>query len=42
MSLDLTIKTNKLIRHISTGVYIREDGCIKELKTIDELEPHTR
>ncbi len=40
MSLDLTIKTNKLIRHVSTGVYIREDGCTKELKTIDDVKKH--
>ncbi len=38
MSLDLTIKTNKLIRHVSTGVYIREDGTECYLFTFKILE----
>lgn len=38
MSLDLTIRTDKLIRHVSTGVYIRENGETIELKTIEDVK----
>ena len=40
MSLDLKIRTNKLIRHVSTGVYIRENGETIELKTIEDIKKY--
>lgn len=40
MGLDLIISTNKKIEHRTTGIYIREGGMNKELKTIDEVRKH--
>lgn len=40
MSLDLYIKSNTPVLHRGTGVYIRENGETKELKTKQEVLTH--
>lgn len=40
MSLDLTITTTKIVRHVSTGVFIRENGHNVELETMKEVRRH--
>ena len=40
MGLDLYIETNEQIKHRTTGVYIREGGMNKELKTIEEVKKY--
>lgn len=37
MSLDLYLESLSPVRHRGTGVFIREDGARRELKTIDEV-----
>ena len=37
MSLDLYSKSTKPVRHRGTGVFVREDGQTRELKTVDEV-----
>ena len=37
MSLDLYLKSTKPVRHRGTGVFVREDGQTRELKTVDEV-----
>lgn len=37
MSLDLYIKSRTPVAHRGTGVYIREEGSIRELKTKEEV-----
>ena len=38
MSLDLYIKTSTPVIKRGTGVYVREDGKTKELKTMAEVK----
>ena len=38
MGLDLTIRSDKLYKSKGTGVFVRDSGGIKELKTIDEIK----
>ena len=38
MSLDLYVKSPRPVRHRGTGVFVREDGQTRELKTIDEVK----
>ena len=40
MSLDLYIKTKTPVIKRGTGVYVREDGKTKELKTMAEVKEH--
>ena len=40
MSLDLYIKSKKPVVKRGTGVYVREDGKTKELKTMAEVKEH--
>ena len=40
MGLDLYIETREKIKHQTTGVYIRENGMNKELKTIEEVKKY--
>lgn len=40
MSLDLYIGSSRPIRHRGTGVYIRDNGQTRELKTIEEIKSH--
>ena len=40
MSLDLYIKTNAPVIKRGTGVYVREDGKNRELKTMAEVQEH--
>lgn len=40
MGLDLTIKTKNKILHSGTGVFIRENGMNRELKTLDEVKQY--
>lgn len=40
MSLDLSLKSTKPVRHRSTGVFIRKDGATRELETIEEVKEH--
>lgn len=40
MSLDLYLKSSKPVRHRGTGVFVRENGCTRELKTLDEVKAH--
>lgn len=40
MSLDLYIKSKKLVKHRGTGVHVRENGQTRELKTIEEVRAH--
>ena len=40
MSLDLYIKSKKPVVKRGTGVYVREDGKTKELKTMAEVQEH--
>lgn len=37
MSLDLYIKSNTPVKHRGTGIYIREQGGTRELKTKEEV-----
>ncbi|MBR1500172.1 MAG: hypothetical protein IJ615_11215 [Bacteroidaceae bacterium] len=38
MSLDLYLKSQRPVRHRGTGVFVREDGQTRELKTLDEVK----
>lgn len=38
MSLDLYIKSNYPVKHRGTGVFVRDNGQTRELKTIDEVK----
>ena len=40
MSLDLYLRSRKPVRHRGTGVYVREDGETRELRTMDEVKEH--
>lgn len=40
MSLDLYLISTKPVRHRGTGVFIREDGRTRELRTLDEVKAH--
>ena len=40
MSLDLYLRSRKPVRHRGTGVYVREDGVTRELRTMDEVKEH--
>lgn len=40
MSLDLYIRSQRPVRHQGTGVYVRDNGQTRELKTIDEVRQH--
>ena len=40
MSLDLYIKSSRPVRHRGTGVFIREDGRTRELRTMEEVKAH--
>ena len=40
MGLNLYIETNEKNKHRTTGVYIRENGMNKELKTIEEVKKY--
>ena len=40
MSLDLYVKSRTPIRHRGTGVFIRDNGQTRELKTIEEVKAH--
>lgn len=40
MSLDLDIISTKPVKHKGTGVYVRKDGEVVELKTIDEIKAY--
>lgn len=37
MSLDLYLKSTRPVRHRGTGVFVREDGQTRELKTVEEV-----
>ena len=40
MSLDLYLKSSRPVRHRGTGVFVREDGRTRELRTLKEVEEH--
>ena len=40
MSLDLYLKSSKTVHHRGTGVFVRDNGCTRELKTIEEVKEH--
>lgn len=40
MSLDLYIKSHQPVKHRGTGVFIRDNGQTRELKTIEEVKTH--
>lgn len=40
MSLDLYIYSRRPVRHQGTGVFVRDNGQTRELKTIDEVQYH--
>ena len=40
MSLDLYIYSRRPVRHQGTGVFVRDNGQTRELKTIDEVRQH--
>ena len=40
MSLDLYIKSSRPVRHRGTGVFVREDGRTRELRTLKEVREH--
>ena len=40
MSLDLYIRSHHPVKHRGTGVFIRDNGQTRELKTIDEVKAH--
>ena len=40
MSLDLYIYSRRPVRHQGTGVFVRDNGQTRELKTIDEVQQH--
>ena len=40
MSLDLYLKSSRPVRHRGTGVFIREDGRTRELRTMEEVKAH--
>lgn len=40
MSLDLYIKSSRPLRHRGTGVFVRENGATRELKTLAEVKEH--
>ena len=40
MSLDLHIYSSRPVRHQGTGVFVRDNGQTRELKTIDEVRRH--
>lgn len=40
MSLDLYIYSHRPVRHQGTGVFVRDNGQTRELKTIDEVRQH--
>ena len=40
MSLDLYIKSRRLVRHRGTGVFVRDNGQTRELKTLAEVREH--
>ena len=40
MSLDIYIYSHRPVRHQGTGVFIRDNGQTRELKTIDEVRQH--
>ena len=40
MSLDLYIRSYRPIKHRGTGVFIRDNGQTRELKTIEEVKAH--
>ena len=40
MSLDLYIRSHQPVKHRGTGVFIRDNGQTRELKTIEEVKAH--
>lgn len=40
MSLDFHIKSSRPVRHRGTGVFVRENGATRELKTLEEVRAH--
>ena len=40
MSLDLYIKSRRPVRHRGTGVFVRDNGQTRELKTLTEVREH--
>lgn len=40
MSLDLYLKSSKTVHHRGTGVFVRDNGCTRELKTLDEVKAY--
>ncbi len=40
MSLDLSIKSARPVRHRGTGVYIRKNGATRELETLEEVKAY--
>ena len=40
MSLDLYIRSHHPVKHRGTGVFVRDNGQTRELKTIDEVKAH--
>lgn len=40
MSLDLYIKSRRPVRHRGTGVFVRDNGQTRELKTLAEVREH--
>lgn len=40
MSLDFYLRSSRPVRHRGTGVFIRKDGCTRELETIEEVKAH--
>ena len=40
MSLDLYIRSHQPVKHRGTGVFIRDNGQTRELKTVEEVKAH--
>ena len=40
MSLDLSIRSHEPVKHRGTGVFVRDNGQTRELKTIEEVKAH--
>ena len=40
MSLDLYIRSHHPVKHRGTGIFIRDNGQTRELKTIEEVKAH--
>jgi hypothetical protein len=40
MSLDLYIRSHHPVKHRGTGVFIRDNGQTRELKTVEEVKAH--